>query len=393
MKNTPHWGRKETIVWPPQVPIYSWAIFGAAVLATVFFAWEHLRFSQSVLQRSYTSTYIQSSIGSVFKQHGSYQLLYLAGAQKIPPRLALPADFEEGGTVLSDGQRLPIALSTAATAAGYSTFFRGPVKVYRDTALSQWLRGTFFEGEGLFATYRVSLIEGLVLFLAGLGFAVPADLRRFKELKYGRLLKGPLMLTPKEFNKALKGDGLGIRTDHDGTILRLPRSAEAKHIQIMGDTGAGKSTLLMQLLQQIADRKEAAIVYDPAGEFTQRFYSKERGDVILNPLDSRCPYWSPSSELKNPAEARTIAASLYQSTEEKKGEFFTQTPQKIFAHLCGTNPPRSCWCTGWPTKMRSIVGSPEPSWHPSSPRARSSNAAAFLPRSVWWRTASDSFPH
>ena len=167
---------------------------------------------------------------------------------------------------------------------------------------------------------------------------------RFKELKYGRRLKGPIMLAPAQFNRALKADGLGIETlertkfPNRKTLLRIPKHAEVKHIQIMGDTGTGKSTIIKQLLQQIADRGEVAIVYDPAGEFTESFYKKNRGDWILNPLDRRSPYWTPSSELKNPAEARTIAASMYQPREDKRGEFFTDTPQKIFAHLLKYRP-------------------------------------------------------
>jgi len=58
----------------------------------------------------------------------------------------------------------------------------------------------------------------------------------------------------------------------------------------------------------------------------------------LNPLDARCPYWGPSEELRRKAEAKAIAASLYQPTSDKKGEFFTETPQKIFAHLLTFGP-------------------------------------------------------
>ena len=87
------------------------------------------------------------------------------------------------------------------------------------------------------------------------------------------------------------------------------------------------------MLGQIEVRGESAIVYDPAGEYIQRFYREDRSDVILNPLDARSFHWSPSSELRTPAEARTIAASLYQPADGKPGEFFTETPQQIFAHL------------------------------------------------------------
>jgi len=42
--------------------------------------------------------------------------------------------------------------------------------------------------------------------------------------------------------------------------------------------------------------------------------------------------------LRRRAEAKAIAASLYQPTTDKKGEFFTETPQKIFAHLLTFGP-------------------------------------------------------
>ena len=40
----------------------------------------------------------------------------------------------------------------------------------------RWLRGTIFEGKGLFQIYEVSLIEGLFTLAFMLYFAVPRDL-------------------------------------------------------------------------------------------------------------------------------------------------------------------------------------------------------------------------
>jgi hypothetical protein len=157
-------------------------------------------------------------------------------------------------------------------------------------------------------------------------------------MKYGRRLKGPVMLTPREFNKTVNGDGIGFKTTEAKQMMRIPLQAEAQHIELMGDTGAGKTTLIMQILRQIQGRGHAAIVYDPACEFIQRFYDAKRGDIVLNPLDDRCPYWGPSEELRRKAEAKAISASLYQPTSDKKGEFFTETPQKIFAHLLTKGP-------------------------------------------------------
>ena len=65
----------------------------------------------------------------------------------------------------------------------------------------------------------------------------------------------------------------------------------------MGDTGSGKSSAVRQLLRQVQVRNETAIVYDPAMDFVGEFYSPVRGDLILNPLDARCPYWGVGDEL------------------------------------------------------------------------------------------------
>jgi len=102
--------------------------------------------------------------------------------------------------------------------------------------------------------------------------------------------------------------------------------------------GAGKSALMFQVLRQVRSRGDSAIVYDPAREFVKRFYDPTRGDVILNPLDNRCPYWGPAEELRSRSEAKALAASLFQPPQDKKGEFFIESPQKIFAFLMAYGP-------------------------------------------------------
>ena len=114
--------------------------------------------------------------------------------------------------------------------------------------------------------------------------------------------------------------------------LRIPRDAENKHFLIVGDTGSGKSSVIRQMLYQVEARGDSAIVYDPACEFVKQFYNPHRGDIVLNPLDARMPYWNPSKELRRKAEAKALAVSLYQP-EGVSNRFFVEAPQKIFAHL------------------------------------------------------------
>ena len=97
-------------------------------------------------------------------------------------------------------------------------------------------------------------------------------------------------------------------------------------------TGSGKSSIIRQMLYQVATRAESAIVYDPACEFVKQFYDERRGDIVLNPLDARMPYWNPSEELRRKAEAKALAVSLYQP-EGVANRFSVEAPQKIFSHL------------------------------------------------------------
>jgi type IV secretory pathway TraG/TraD family ATPase VirD4 len=332
------WGRKETVIWPPHSPIYTYGAVFLALVCTGAFLWARFTFGQSPLQQFYTPAYARTTASRLSKdRRDKFRLLYV-GNGVIAGRLATEADVAEGSTHTPDGRSLPLVLSPAAAAQGFRVLYQGRELSYLDGSLHAYLRGTVFEGRGLRDIYGAPLLFGLVSLLVQLPFSISRDVKRRKEMKYGRRLKGPVMLSPKAFNKAVEGDGIGFKAAESDALMRIPKRAEAQHIEIIGDTGSGKTTLLMQLLRQIQEREEMAIVYDPACEFVQRFYDERRGDIILNPLDRRCPYWGPAEELRRKAEAKAIAASLYQPTSDKKGEFFTETPQKIFAHLLTFGP-------------------------------------------------------
>ena len=117
-------------------------------------------------------------------------------------------------------------------------------------------------------------------------------------------------MNAKDFTEAVSGNGIGITTNDSKLPLRIPRDAENKHFLIVGDTGSGKSSIIRQLLYQVNARGDSAIVYDPACEFVKQFYDERRGDIVLNPLDARMPYWNPSKELRRKAEAKALAVSV-----------------------------------------------------------------------------------
>ena len=339
MMPTTRWGRKETIIFPSHSPIYSYGAVFLAFVLTGFFLYLRFAYGQTSLQQFYTPIYVRSAVGGVFDKTHNYQILYV-GDGASAARLATDADVQAGTTPAPNGKLLPLALSPAATAHGLRALYRGPEQKYNDAPLHEYLKTAVFGGDQVRDIYGRPLLFGLLSLLAQLPFSIIKDIARRKRIKYGRRLKGPVMLTPKEFNRTVQGDGIGFKTTEAKEMMRIPIQAEAQHIELMGDTGAGKTALIMQVLRQVQARGQSAIVYDPACEFIQRFYDQRRGDIVLNPLDDRCPYWGPSEELRRKAEAKAIAASLYQPTNDRKGEFFTETPQKIFAHLLtyGPNP-------------------------------------------------------
>jgi type IV secretory pathway TraG/TraD family ATPase VirD4 len=90
---------------------------------------------------------------------------------------------------------------------------------------------------------------------------------------------------------------------------------------------------------------ESAIVYDPHLQFVPRYLKEKRGDVILNPLDARCPSWSPSDEIDftdaSIAEAQALAqaTSLFVGSPSDRNWFFTYCSQLIWKHcICEYRP-------------------------------------------------------
>jgi len=337
MANTT-WGRKETIIWPRHMPIYTYGLAFAIVALTFAGVCIRIHLAQS-LQRYYLPVYERTSaIGTFMATHRSDYRMLFVGGRRAAPRPAINGDVELGRTPELDGRSIPLALSADARQHGYSVLFRGQEHSYVDARLRDYLKAVVYGGASLPGFFRPPLLGGAALFLILLPFTTIRDVQRQKQLKYGRRLKGPEMLTPRQFNRTVKGDGIGFKTNDMKAMLRIPARAEAQHMQIIGDTGAGKSALLAQVLRQLRSRGDSAIVYDPAREFVKRFYNPERGDVILNPLDNRCPYWGPAEELRSRSEAKALAASLFQPPQDKKGEFFIESPQKIFAFLMAYGP-------------------------------------------------------
>ena len=336
MPTVQQWGRRESIIWPPRGYLYTFAAFFLACVATAFFIYVRSQYGLSPLERYYLPYYVRSETGGLTHASSTYRMLRVTDGRSLG-RLALDEDVQPGSTPQSNGNPLPLMLTPKAAQGGQYLLSREPLRTYSNLAIHEWIAHSIYGDVPLYGLFRMQLWFGLAVFLLQFPYSIRKDIARIRQLRYGRRLKGPVLVSVKAFNKAVSGDGIGITTNDTKLPLRIPRDAENKHFLIVGDTGSGKSSIIRQMLYQVDARGDSAIVYDPACEFVKQFYNSRRGDIVLNPLDARMPYWNPSKELRRKAEAKALAVSLYQP-EGVTNRFFVEAPQKIFAHLLSYLP-------------------------------------------------------
>ena len=193
-----HWGRKETIIFPPHSAIYTYGAVLFAVILTGLFVYLRFTFGNTPLQRFYTPIYIRSSVaGSVSASRRDQYRLVMIGARGTRPRPATDADVADGNTPEPGTKELPLALSKSALQAGYDLLYQDVERTYIDAPLSAYLKAAIYGGESLSEIYQLPLFFGFLSLLLQLPFSIRKDIKRRKQMRYGRRLKGTERLTPK----------------------------------------------------------------------------------------------------------------------------------------------------------------------------------------------------
>lgn len=311
------------------------------------------------LQNHYFGAYFSSTANS---GNGSYSLLFVHypdGWHMAANRdvvIAVPGQnrAQAGIFALSDQ-----AQRDGADALQWRPFFDLP-----NATTAQWLRERIYDGKDPWYFIQVPVLASVVFVSLLLGWTIRHDRKVEQERKHGRLIRGPSLVTPSQFNRSKHSDGIGfetlewitgfarlLRRDAKLSVVRIPRHEENSHFVLAGDSGTGKSSLMRQILTQVRERGETAVVYDPALEFTPQFFDPAT-DVILNPTDQRMPFWTPSDEVQYPAEALALAGSLFPD-KPHENTFFTESARKIFAHLLRYRPtPQDL--TAWMKDMNEV---------------------------------------
>lgn len=139
-------------------------------------------------------------------------------------------------------------------------------------------------------------------------------------------LRGSDLVTPKQLAKILRRAKEASKIIISG--LPLVKDSETQHLLLTGTTGAGKTNMLKELIPQIRDSGDRAIIFDVTGEFVDRFYNPET-DLILNPLVENSVSWLPWNDCHTDEEYNNLAAAFVDGESIKTDRYWEDAARTV----------------------------------------------------------------
>lgn len=144
-----------------------------------------------------------------------------------------------------------------------------------------------------------------------------------------------------EVNKILKKRGL--LSDLTIGDLHMVKNSEVQNIACHGTVGTGKSTIINSFLKKVRASNKIAIIYDKGNNFVQLWY-REGKDIVLNPLDERCPNWDLWEECRDKYDFENFATALLPAEKAGSDPFWVLSARNLFvttAEMMRAEPERS----------------------------------------------------
>ncbi len=110
--------------------------------------------------------------------------------------------------------------------------------------------------------------------------------------------------------------------------ITFPHDFEGQHTLLTGTTGSGKTNCFHELLSQIRNKSQRAIVFDTTGEFVKRYYDPQK-DILLNPFDPRTNDWNLWQDCNAPHQFDNFATALI--PQGKGDAFWTHASRTLFS--------------------------------------------------------------
>ena len=122
------------------------------------------------------------------------------------------------------------------------------------------------------------------------------------------------------------------RPSHLATVV-YPWRLEQSHAMLIGTTGMGKTVAMSDMIAEARAKRQRCVIFDLTGAFIEHFHDARR-DVILNPLDARCPAWSLFDECRSEGEFWAAAEALVPHDGGGEAQFWVIAARALFVEFC-----------------------------------------------------------
>jgi type IV secretory pathway TraG/TraD family ATPase VirD4 len=170
---------------------------------------------------------------------------------------------------------------------------------------------------------------------------------------------------------------------HQITLAGVPIEFldETKHFKLIGTTGTGKSTAIREIFQTAIARGDRVVFADPDGGYLQRFYSRFRGDIVLNPFECNSVKWDLFAEIQNRYDVEQLASGLIADSQDPSAREWRGYARTFLAavvrrcHDCAWRDTANLWrllMVASPDELRPMVADT-----PAQPFLDAENARMF----------------
>lgn len=177
-------------------------------------------------------------------------------------------------------------------------------------------------------TYKTGLYQSGAIFIIIIIIITFIIKQRGQKQRNDKFLRGGSLVESDQLKKNIRK-----KISHDIHLGNMPllKNSEVKHIDIIGTTGAGKSVTFKYLIKCIRKCGDRAMIYSTSYEFIEGFYQNK--DIILNPLDKRCPNWSIWAEAEKVYHYDNIAGAVIPEEQGDKNQpFWSNASRTLFAN-------------------------------------------------------------
>ncbi|MFN7101001.1 MAG: type IV secretion system DNA-binding domain-containing protein [Pseudorhizobium sp.] len=122
------------------------------------------------------------------------------------------------------------------------------------------------------------------------------------------------------------------RPSHIATVA-YPWRLEQSHAMLIGTTGMGKTVAISDMIAEARAKGQRCVVFDLTGAFIEHFHAAHC-DIILNPLDARCPQWNLFDECRSEGEFWAAADALVPHDGGGEAQFWVIAARALFVEFC-----------------------------------------------------------